>query len=90
MQESSATGLFLGVPSLPKGALVEKQVLMHTGQCLVTEDDDVAVRSLAPKLVEGKTETLFYRKREGLKYIMQVAPNDPKAKYTGKSLLSTV
>jgi len=32
--------LFIAVKSLPRDALVEKQVLFHTGRCLVTDDDD--------------------------------------------------
>ncbi|KAI1795151.1 hypothetical protein LXA43DRAFT_1110751 [Ganoderma leucocontextum] len=37
--------VFLVVPELPKGALVEKQVIVHTGQCDITEDDGMVVRS---------------------------------------------
>lgn len=31
--------LFVAVKSLPKGALVEKQILAHTGRCTVLDDD---------------------------------------------------
>lgn len=32
--------LFVAVKSLPKDAIVEKQVLWHTGRCLIKEDDE--------------------------------------------------
>lgn len=38
-QEAGVPTLFVAVQSLPKGALVEKQLLSHTGRCLVADDD---------------------------------------------------
>jgi hypothetical protein len=32
--------LFLVVKALPKDALVEKQVVLHTGRCLIPDSDD--------------------------------------------------
>jgi diphthine-ammonia ligase len=32
--------LLIGIPALPKGALVEKQVLIHTGRRLVQDEDE--------------------------------------------------
>ncbi|KAJ3554772.1 hypothetical protein NM688_g2937 [Phlebia brevispora] len=46
--------IFLGVPTLPKGALVEKHVVLHTGRFLVVnEDEEEEVRSLEPAVEEG-------------------------------------
>lgn len=45
--------LFLGVPSLPKGALVEKQVMLHTGRFRVPGEDEVEVLALEPSVTEG-------------------------------------
>ncbi|KAI0638098.1 hypothetical protein C8Q77DRAFT_1153777 [Trametes polyzona] len=45
--DAEAPVLFVVVPELPKGALVEKQVLLHTGQCDITEDDGTVVRGAA-------------------------------------------
>ncbi|KIP07008.1 hypothetical protein PHLGIDRAFT_106172 [Phlebiopsis gigantea 11061_1 CR5-6] len=59
--------LFLGVPTLPKDALIEKQVVVHTGRFVGTEDDGNEVQSLKPSLstgklcvVEGKAASLIY------------------------------
>ncbi|OCH92905.1 hypothetical protein OBBRIDRAFT_811409 [Obba rivulosa] len=41
-QDHPAPVLFAVVSALPKGAIVEKQVLSHTGQCLVDDDGDQA------------------------------------------------
>ncbi|KAI0774189.1 hypothetical protein C8Q74DRAFT_1201149 [Fomes fomentarius] len=45
-EDRSAPTLFVVVPELPKGALVEKQVLVHTGQCNVEDDDGTIVRRI--------------------------------------------
>ena len=45
-QDNSTPKLFVVVPELPKGALVEKQVLVHTGQCEAEDDDGTTVRRL--------------------------------------------
>ncbi|TBU32860.1 hypothetical protein BD311DRAFT_713874 [Dichomitus squalens] len=56
--DARAPTLFLVVPELPKGALVEKQVLVHTGQCDITEDDGTVVRRLVvPCWSEDSVET---------------------------------
>lgn len=52
-QDASASILFVTVPALPKGALVEKQVLLHTGRCLVPDEDDVVIRSVSPSFQRG-------------------------------------
>ncbi|KAI0661073.1 hypothetical protein C8Q70DRAFT_912261 [Cubamyces menziesii] len=57
--DANAPALFVAVPELPKGALVEKQVLLHTGQCDVEDDDGSIVRRSAVPLYEkGEYETL--------------------------------
>jgi len=38
--EAGVPTLFIAVKSLPRNALVEKQVLYHTGRCLLMDDDD--------------------------------------------------
>ncbi|KAI0750773.1 hypothetical protein C8Q80DRAFT_1268091 [Daedaleopsis nitida] len=57
--DADAPTLFVVVPALPRGALVEKQVLVHTGQCDVEDDDDGTIvrRSVVPVYMEGKYET---------------------------------
>ncbi|PCH41130.1 hypothetical protein WOLCODRAFT_143406 [Wolfiporia cocos MD-104 SS10] len=50
--------LFLVVPALPKGALVEKQVLMHTGQCMMADEDDSVLQSVTAKFVQGDIANL--------------------------------
>ncbi|KAF9818346.1 hypothetical protein IEO21_02861 [Rhodonia placenta] len=52
-KDASASILFVTVPALPKGALVEKQVLLHTGRCLVPDEDDVVIRSVSPSFQRG-------------------------------------
>jgi len=42
------------VSALPKGALVEKQALYHSGQCLVRDDDDEILRSITPSFSQGR------------------------------------
>ena len=55
IQDDNVPVLFVGVPELPKGALIEKQVLVHTGRCDL-EDDDVTTirRNVAPVYVKGE------------------------------------
>ncbi|KAH9951666.1 hypothetical protein B0H21DRAFT_185984 [Amylocystis lapponica] len=54
VQDTTAPTLFVVVPALPKGALVEKQALYHTGQCLDDDDDnDEVLRSVTPKFHQG-------------------------------------
>jgi len=43
-----APTIFLVVKALPKGALVEKQSLLHTGRCMITDGDDGEI-SLQPR-----------------------------------------
>ncbi|KAM5540426.1 hypothetical protein V8D89_005884 [Ganoderma adspersum] len=43
-EDASVPTVFLVVPELPRGALIEKQVIVHTGQCNITEDDGTVVR----------------------------------------------
>lgn len=48
--------LFLVVKSLPRGARVEKQVLVHTGDFTVPDDDDEDTStqiSCAPEFISG-------------------------------------
>ncbi|KAH9918250.1 uncharacterized protein BXZ73DRAFT_92298 [Epithele typhae] len=56
-EDSTAPALFAVVPELPKGALVEKQVLVHTGQCDIEDDDGTIVRqTVVPTYNEGRLE----------------------------------
>jgi len=53
-----AVKLFVAVKSLPKDALVEKQVLVHTGQVLVPDEDEESekgfvLRTMSPGLQKG-------------------------------------
>lgn len=53
-KDAGATALFVVVPELPKGALVEKQVMLHTGQCEIVEDDGTVVRgAVVPSFESG-------------------------------------
>ncbi|KAI0677159.1 hypothetical protein C8Q78DRAFT_1065776 [Trametes maxima] len=58
--DSSAPALFVVVPELPKGALVEKQVILHTGQADVVDEDDGTVvrRNVEPLYETGECATL--------------------------------
>ena len=50
--------LFLGVPALPKGALVEKQVMVHTGRFVVLEDGETEIKSREPIIASGALYSL--------------------------------
>ncbi|KAI0089326.1 hypothetical protein BDY19DRAFT_1041644 [Irpex rosettiformis] len=52
MQHAGAPTLFIGVPALPKGALVEKQVIVHTGRFLMA-DDEGNITSTCPESPES-------------------------------------
>lgn len=45
--------LFLVSKELPKSALVEKQVLLHTGRCPVVDDGDVILQKCVPLFEQG-------------------------------------
>ena len=45
--------------SLPKGALVEKQVLWHTGRCLIADEDELTWQSRVPFTDRGKSFDLI-------------------------------
>jgi len=45
--------LFLLSKELPKGAVVEKQVLLHTGRCLVVDDDEDMTLQRVPLFEQG-------------------------------------
>ena len=47
--------MFLVVKELPKGALVEKQVLVHSGRCQVIDDYDgeLVVENITPEFEQG-------------------------------------
>ncbi|KAI0682865.1 hypothetical protein BC835DRAFT_1409526 [Cytidiella melzeri] len=49
-----APTLFVGVSALPKGALVEKQVMLHTGRFLVYEDEETEVKTRQPVETTGE------------------------------------
>lgn len=53
-QHGNTPTLFLGIPALPKGALVEKQVMLHTGRFLVPVDDEIEVKTINPEVTAGK------------------------------------
>ena len=55
MQMVAAPTLFVVVFALPKGALVEKQVLLHTGRFVVEDEDgDLEVVTQLPTFQEGE------------------------------------
>ncbi|KAI0776109.1 hypothetical protein BD413DRAFT_649402 [Trametes elegans] len=57
-EDARAPTLFVVVPELPKGALVEKQVMVHTGLCDVEEDDGTVVRrDVVPVYETGQYES---------------------------------
>ena len=45
--------LFLVVKELPKNAVVEKQVFLHTGRCPVEDDDEIILQNRAPLFEQG-------------------------------------
>ncbi|KIM46059.1 hypothetical protein M413DRAFT_441121 [Hebeloma cylindrosporum] len=58
LQTPRAPLIFLVVKELPKGAFVEKQVLLHSGRCQVIDDYDgeLVVENMAPDFEEGSRE----------------------------------
>lgn len=53
-QDACAAVLFIVVSALPKGALVEKQTVLHTGRCLMPDEDDMVMRSITPIFKRGR------------------------------------
>ncbi|KAK7695941.1 hypothetical protein QCA50_000580 [Cerrena zonata] len=54
LKDAKSPTLFVVVASLPKGSLVEKQVLLHTGRFeVLDEDGDKELKVLAPKVETG-------------------------------------
>ncbi|KAI0719642.1 hypothetical protein C8T65DRAFT_44647 [Cerioporus squamosus] len=51
-EDARAPTLFVVVSELPKGALIEKQVLVHTGQCDIEDDDGTLVRRSVESIYE--------------------------------------
>ncbi|KAL1661479.1 hypothetical protein GGF50DRAFT_129469 [Schizophyllum commune] len=49
--------LFAAVKALPKGALVEKQIVVHTGRCAIRdeEDDEITIESRKATFKSGKS-----------------------------------
>lgn len=45
--------LFLVAKELPKDALIEKQVLVHTGRCPVVDDGEVTLQKRVPLFEQG-------------------------------------
>lgn len=45
--------LFLVSKELPKGAVVEKQVLLHTGRCPVVDDGEMTLQKRVPSFEQG-------------------------------------
>jgi hypothetical protein len=53
----------LGVPALPKGAAIEKQVLVHTGRYTVLDDEGIEETiSGQPTFQKGKQLGCIYGK----------------------------
>lgn len=46
--EANTPTLFVIIKALPKEALIEKQVYLHTGRCSITDDDDVSMQPREP------------------------------------------
>ncbi|KAJ7507949.1 hypothetical protein B0H11DRAFT_1849356 [Mycena galericulata] len=61
-QETLAPTLFLVVQHLPKNALVEKQVMLHTGRVSIPDEDDgeLVVQSRAPIFEQGDYLDVFH------------------------------
>ena len=53
-QDYAAPTLFVAVRSLPKSALIEKQVLWHTGRCPIADEDEPTWQSRVPFTDRGK------------------------------------
>jgi diphthine-ammonia ligase len=53
--------LFVSVKALPKGALVEKQVLAHTGRCYVLDEDEDPVMEIHQPGYESGIQTSLPR-----------------------------
>lgn len=56
LQDAKSPTLFVAVASLPKGSLVEKQVLLNTGRFeVLDEDGDKELKVLTPKVETGES-----------------------------------
>lgn len=53
MQDQQVPAIFAVVSALPKNAIIEKQVLLHTGQCWVNDDGDNVLRPISPTFAKG-------------------------------------
>jgi len=53
LQAPSSPTLFLVSKELPKGAVVEKQVILHTGRCPVVDDGEMALQKRVPLFEQG-------------------------------------
>ncbi|KAJ7094639.1 hypothetical protein B0H15DRAFT_969751 [Mycena belliarum] len=60
-ERSAAPTLFLVVECLPKNALVEKQVMLHTGRVFIPEDDEeLVLQNRAPVFEQGDYLDFFH------------------------------
>ncbi|KAF8812566.1 hypothetical protein BYT27DRAFT_7160154 [Phlegmacium glaucopus] len=57
LQDPNSPTLFLVIKELPKNAVVEKQVLLHTGRCLVDDDGGMTLQQRIPSFEQG--DSLF-------------------------------
>ncbi|GBE79662.1 Diphthine--ammonia ligase [Sparassis crispa] len=53
MKDDHATTLFVAVAALPKNALMEKQVLVHTGRYFEFDEGELVTRSTSPQFADG-------------------------------------
>ncbi|KAL1722389.1 hypothetical protein EV715DRAFT_193280 [Schizophyllum commune] len=60
-KHGQAPSLFVAVKALPKGALVEKQVVVHTGRCAIRDEEDgeITIESRQATFTSGESFELY-------------------------------
>jgi hypothetical protein len=58
LKEANVPTIFAVVKALPKGALIEKQVFLHTGRCSITDEDDISIQPREPMSEQGLVFTI--------------------------------
>ena len=53
MKEENTPTLFVVIKALPKEALIEKQVFLHTGRCSITSEDYTSMQLREPIFEQG-------------------------------------
>jgi diphthine-ammonia ligase len=53
LKEAHSPTLFVIIKALPKEALIEKQVFLHTGRCSIIDEDEISIQPREPIFEQG-------------------------------------